>query len=150
MSHKMHKNHITKNASVDFVTSVLPVAQNNEAIMKLVGEVRQICFELHTHLRHGHLERVYQRGLAHRFELGGIRFQEQALLVAKDFDDYCLAEFHVDFLVQGELIVEVKATSTLANEHIAQAIGYLRCSGLRHALLVNFGSPRVEFKKLIL
>ena len=48
------------------------------------------------------------------------------------------------------LIVELKACKALANEHTAQVLGYLRASQLRHAMLINFGAPKIEIKKLIL
>ncbi len=63
---------------------------------------------------------------------------------------YVLGDYFADLLVENRLIIELKACKALANEHTAQVLGYLRASGKQHALLVNFGSSRIQFKKLIL
>ena len=55
-----------------------------------------------------------------------------------------------DLFVQNTLIIELKAVKTLADEHTAQALGYLRASNTRHGLLINFGNPVFQIKKLIL
>lgn len=67
-----------------------------------------------------------------------------------DADGTVLGDYYADLLVAGVLIVELKACKTLADEHIAQVLGYLRASGNCHALLINFGSPKIQTRKLIL
>jgi len=54
------------------------------------------------------------------------------------------------FLIEAHLVVELKACSTLLTEHTAQMLGYLRASRLRRGMLINFGAPRLQIKKLIL
>ena len=75
--------------------------------------------------------------------------QQQALQVC-DEDGTVLGDYYADLFVEDCLIVELKACKALANEHIAQVLGYLRASNHRDALLINFGSPKLEIKKLIL
>jgi GxxExxY protein len=65
-------------------------------------------------------------------------------------DGTVLGDYFADLSVESDLIVELKACKTLTNDHIAQALGYLRASGRRHALLINFGAPKIEIRKLIL
>ena len=50
----------------------------------------------------------------------------------------------------GKLIVELKACNAIANEHIAQLLGYLRASQIEHGLLINFGAPKLQIKKYVL
>lgn len=121
-----------------------------EDILALCDRVRQIAFDLHTYLRHGHLEKVYENGLAHRLRKAGIEEEQQRPLQVRDEDGAILGDYFADLFVDGRLIVELKACKALANEHTAQVLGYLRASGYRHGLLINFGSPRIQFKKLIL
>ena len=123
---------------------------DEKEILELCDRVRQTAFDLHTFLRHGHLEKVYENGLAHRLRKKGLRVEQQRPLQVRDEDGAALGDYFADLFVENELIVELKACRALANEHIAQVLGYLRASGQRHALLINFGSPKIEIKKLIL
>ncbi len=122
----------------------------DQGILALCDRVREIAFGLHTYLRHGHLEKVYENGLAHRLRKAGIAVDQQRPLQVCDEDGTVLGDYFADLFVDGRLTVELKACKALASEHTAQVLGYLRASGNRHALLINFGSPKIEFKKFIL
>jgi len=67
-----------------------------------------------------------------------------------DEDGTGLGEYHADLLVDNRLIVELTACKALGPEHIAQVLGYLRAARMRDALLINFGSPTLQVRKLIL
>ena len=67
----------------------------------------------------------------------------------QDEDGSLLGEFVAGLLVNKEFIVELKAVRALADEHTAQLLGYLRASRLEHGMLVNFGAPRIQFRKYI-
>lgn len=123
---------------------------DEKEILELCDRVRQTAFELHTFLRHGHLEKVYENGLAHRLRKAGLKVEQQHALQVRDEDGTVLGDYLADLFVENSLIVELKACKTLANEHLAQVLGYLRASGQRHAMLINFGSPKIEVRKLIL
>jgi GxxExxY protein len=116
-------------------------------VLALCDRIREISLALHGYLRSGHLEKVYQNGLAHRLELAGIRFDQQCPLKVADQDGTILGEYYADFLVEGILVVELKACRALADEHIAQLLGYLRASGVPPGLLINFGAPKLEIRK---
>jgi GxxExxY protein len=58
-------------------------------------------------------------------------------------------EFTADLLVNGEFILELKAVRSLAEEHTAQGLDHLRASRREHAMLINFGSPKIQFRKYI-
>jgi GxxExxY protein len=119
-------------------------------ILELCDHIRQIAFDLHVYLRHGHLEKVYENGLAHRLRKAGLRIEQQCPLKVLDEDGTVLGDYYADLFVENCLIVELKACKALASEHTAQVLGYLRASSQRNALFINFGSPNIEIKKLIL
>jgi GxxExxY protein len=120
---------------------------DDREILALCDRIRKISLALHGYLRHGHMEKVYENGLAHRLEKAGIRFEQQHPLKVADEDGATLGEFYADFLVEGCLGVELKACKALVDEHIAQILGYLRASRMEHGLLINFGAPRLAIRK---
>ena len=135
MGHKKHRKRKT---------------MNETAARQLTDIVRQTAFEAHTFLRHGHNERVYENSLRNRLRKKGHTVEQQHPIEVRDEDGSLLGDFIADLVVDGELIVELKAVRALVDEHIAQALGYLRGSRKEHALLINFGAPRIQFQKLIL
>ena len=124
--------------------------ENSADIFALCDVVRQTAFELQTWLRHGHLEKVYENGLANRLRKKGLTVLQQHPLPVRDEDGSVLGDYLADLFVNGCLIVELKAVKALADEHTAQILGYLRASGVEHGLLINFGAPKLEVKKYIL
>jgi GxxExxY protein len=121
-----------------------------DPIFELCDEVRETAFALHCHLKHGHVERVYENGLVHRLRKRAHDVVQQHPLRVFDQDGTSLGEFFADLFVNQCLIVEVKACRTLVDEHIAQLLGYLRTGRIEHGLLINFGAPRLEVRKFAL
>jgi GxxExxY protein len=119
-------------------------------IFQLCDQIRETAFALHCYLRHGHLEKVYENGLAHRLRKAGVQVKQQHPLQVLDEDGTVLGDYLADLLVEGELIVELKACKAIADEHVAQLLGYLRGCRVEHGLLINFGSRKIEIKKFIL
>jgi len=123
---------------------------DDKEVMILCDKIRIASFSAHKFLKHGHLEKIYENALAHRLKKQGIALEQQYALKVFDEDGTLLGDFFADLFVEKNLIVEIKACRTLAEEHIAQILGYLRASRIRHGLLINFGSPKLQIKKLIL
>ena len=119
-------------------------------VFALCDRVRETSFELHCFLRHGHLEKVYENGLANRLRKSGLIVHQQHPLQVWDKDGSVLGEYYADLLVQDCVIVELKACKSLADEHVAQLLGYLRSSRIEHGLLINFGSPKLQIRKFAL
>jgi GxxExxY protein len=67
-----------------------------------------------------------------------------------DEDGTLLGDFYADVLIQDRLIVELKATRSIADEHVAQLLGYLRSSRVETGLLINFGNPVLFVKKYLM
>ena len=123
--------------------------ENSLDIFALCDAVRQTAFELQSFLRHGHLEKVYENGLANRLQKKGYTVLQQHPLPVLDEDGTILGDYLADLFVNGCLIVELKAAKALADEHAAQILGYLRAIRIEHGLLINFGAPKLEVKKYV-
>ena len=121
-----------------------------DPVFLLCDKVRETAFSLHEYLRHGHKERIYEVGLAHRLGQQGLAVEQQVPLQVQDIDGTILGDLLIDLLVEQELVIEVKATRALAPEHIAQLLGYLRATRKEHGLLINFGAPKLEIRKYAL
>jgi len=93
------------------------------------------------------LEKVYENALAHRLRKLGLDVKQQAPIKVYDEDKTMLGEYLADLLVEGELIVELKTVRTIAPEHEAQILGYLKSARLEHGLLINFGSYKFQIRK---
>ena len=121
----------------------------NERIGELVAKIRQVAYDLHAYLGTGLLEKVYENGLRHRLELAGMRVEVQKPLKVYDSDGFCLGEYFADLVVEGQVVVELKAVSKIANEHYAQILNYLKITGAPAGLLINFGSYKFEVRTVI-
>jgi GxxExxY protein len=124
--------------------------KSQDEIFALCDRIRETSFELHGYLRHGHLEKVYENGLANRLRKKGMHVEQQYPLKVFDEDGTVLGDYFADLLVEKELIVELKATRVLASEHIAQILGYLRACRIEHGMLINFGAPKLQIRKYAL
>jgi GxxExxY protein len=122
---------------------------NCETINHLCDLVRETSFAIHCYHRHGHLEKVYENALAHRLRKAGLVVEQQHPLRVLDEDGTPLGEYFADLFIEGRLIVELKAVRAVADEHVAQLLGYLRSSRIETGLLINFGA-RVLFVKTYL
>lgn len=118
-------------------------------IEDLVAQVRQTAYAIHVYHAHGHLEKVYENALAHRLRLAGIDVKQQHPIQVRDEDGTILGEYFADLIVEDRLLVELKAVKSLADEHIAQTLGYLKSTGLDHGMLINFGSYKFQVRKFI-
>lgn len=122
----------------------------DKSIKELCDVVRQTAYDIHVYHGHGHLEKVYENALAHRLRKLGRDVKQQHPLKVYDEDGTLIGEYAADLLVENMLIVELKAARTLADEHVAQLLGYLKSARVEHGLLINFGSYKFEIKKYAL
>lgn len=120
-----------------------------QAIKHLCDEVRQTAYDIHVFLGQGHFGKVYENALVHRLRKAGLSVEQQYSMKVYDEDGTELGAFAADLFVNSKLLVELKACKTMAPEHTAQLLGYMRAARIDHGLLINFGSYRFEIKKYI-
>ncbi len=118
-------------------------------INQLCDVVRETAYAIHVYHGHGHLEKVYENALAHRLRKLGLEVKQQHEIKVFDEDGTIVGEFAADLLVEDRLIIELKAAKAIADEHVAQLLGYLKSTRLEHGLLVNFGSYKFQIKKYV-
>lgn len=112
--------------------------RTDEEIKELCDRIRETGFALHSYLRHGHLEKVYENGLAHRLHKVGVKVEQQKPLQVTDEDGTVLGDYFADLFVEECLIVELKACKALASEHTAQVLGY---PGIANSFCVRRSAP---------
>lgn len=111
---------------------------------RVIGAV----FEVSNTLGAGFLEKVYQRALLREFGLRGIKASSEAALKIT-YKGQNVGEYFADILVEDSVVLELKCVDRLAADHTAQCLNYLRASGLTVCLLINFQSPKVEWKRVV-
>ena len=117
---------------------------------ELTGVLRQTAFETHSYFGHGFLEKVYENALVNRLRRKGLKIAQQSALLVRDEDGTVVGEYVADLVVDDCVVVEVKAVTSLANEHVAQILNYLKACGIRLGVLVNFGARRLQFRRFLL
>ena len=113
-------------------------------------EIIGAAMEVHSQLGNGFLEAVYQEALAREFVLRNISFNREVELAIRYKGELLNAKYRVDFICFGDIIVELKAISTLTNTDIAQLINYLKATGYHRGLILNFGSPSLQHRRKVL
>ena len=108
------------------------------------------CMAVHRELGHGFLEPVYQEALAIELDYQGIPFVREQGLNIKYRGIELNKIYKADFVCYNGIIVELKAIRELSNDHIAQLINYLKATNLKVGLLINFGTPSLQHKRLVL
>lgn len=114
---------------------------------KIIGA----AFEVHKFLGNGFQEVIYQRALAYEMEKAGLGFQreiEQAIFY-KDLPNP-IGTRRADFVVEGKVLVELKALVQIEEVHWAQTLNYLKAYKLEVGLLINFGAKSLVFKRFVL
>ena len=115
-----------------------------EVLKALASEVGQIAYGVHEYFGTGLLEKVYETAFEHRLQKAGYKVERQKPLNVYDEDGFCVGEYFVDVYINDILVVELKAAATLAPEHFAQVINYLKIMDRPVGLLINFGSRKFE------
>ncbi len=104
--------------------------------------------EVHRELGPGFLEAVYQKALVCELTQRGIPFEEQKLLPVY-YKDQLVGDYKADFVIDGRIILELKAVSALSTVHEAQALHYLVATKMQLAILINFGASSLQTKRIV-
>ncbi len=107
------------------------------------------CIEVHKNLGRGFLEAIYHEALFYEFEDKGIPFDSEVPLEVW-YKERKLKKLYVaDFICYDEILLEIKAVETLTNDHTAQVLNYLKATDMKIGLLINFGSFKIQIKRII-
>ena len=96
----------------------------------------------------GFLEKVYENALAHELHKAGMKVHQQHG-IAVHYDGIVVGEYAADLLVEGVLLLELKAVKELDDVHFAQCLNYLKATRFRLCLLINFGKPKLEVRRIV-
>ncbi len=116
--------------------------------MKLTGQIIGAAMEVHRLLGPGFVEAIYQRALLQELQLRGLETEIERRIVVS-YKDEVVGVHRLDMIVQKCVVVELKAVSSIMDVHRAQAISYLKASGIEVALILNFGEPSLAFKRVV-
>ena len=120
------------------------VYPHRELTEKIIGA----AFEVHRVMGTGFLKKVYETALARELSSRGVTARPQAE-IAVGYKGQPVGTYFADLVVDDVVICEVKATSSLAPEHEAQLLNYLKASGIKVGLLLNFGARRLQVKRMV-
>jgi GxxExxY protein len=121
---------------------------NADMLNALSERIIGCAFAVANGLGSGFLEKVYENALAHELRKAGLRVaQQQGVSVV--YDDVIVGEYAADLLVEAAIVVELKAVRALDDVHQAQCMNYLRATGMHLCLLLNFGRPRLEIRRIV-
>ena len=113
-------------------------------------QIRGACFEVYKEKGCGFLESVYQECLEFELDLQGIPYVAQPSLELEYKGRKLKSKYQPDLICFGEIVIELKAVSAIADEHRAQLHNYLKATGHRLGFLVNFGHyPKVEIERIV-
>lgn len=116
----------------------------------LTGEILRAAFEVASTLGHGFLEAIYQRALAHELDLAGLRVAREVPFRVS-YKGLEMGTYLADLVVEDKVVVELKCIDgPIGLPHVSQCLNYLRASGVRTGLVINFGRPRIEYRRVSL
>lgn len=117
-----------------------------ERELDLAGKIIGLAMKVHRTLGPGFLESVYENALAFEMGRAGLAFERQKSLRVL-YEGVLVGEFTADLFIEESLIIELIAVSAIAEVHEGQVVNYLTAAGMDDGLLLNFGSPSLEFKR---
>jgi GxxExxY protein len=121
---------------------------DKDALNQLSRQIIGCAFVVSNTLGVGFLEKVYENALTHELRKAGLAVEQQ-YPVTVHYDGVIVGTYIADMLVENTVMVELKAVTALDTVHRAQCINYLKGSGLWLCLLLNFGNPRLEIKRVV-
>lgn len=119
--------------------------QRDQETFAIIGAAMAV----HTELGAGFLEAVYQHALAIEFSRRNILFEREVELPVSYRGELLPVSYRADFVCYGNIIVELKALKAISGIEQAQVLNYLKATGFKKALLINFGASSLEYQRLV-
>ncbi len=107
-----------------------------------------LAMKVHSKLGYGFLEKVYENGLMVLFGREGIEAKQQVPITVY-FEEEVVGNYYADILVEDKVILEIKSVENIIDAHIAQTLNYLKATGLRLAIILNFSKEKLEYKRIV-
>jgi GxxExxY protein len=124
--------------------------ENKNIIHKeLSYKIIELALEVHNELGCGFLEKVYENALMILLDREGIPARQQAPADVY-FQNKVVGQYFADILIDNKIILELKTVDAISDVHKAQLLNYLRATGIKLGLIMNFAKPRFEYKRLVL
>ena len=117
-------------------------------INEITYQIRGAVFEVNKVLGAGFLEKVYEKALLIELMLRGLRAESQVAIQIK-YKGNIVGDYFADIVVEGQVIIELKAVEQIQKIHEAQLLNYLKATGFKIGLLINFKYPKAEIKRFI-
>lgn len=121
---------------------------DKKAIDELSNKIIGIAIEVHKTIGPGFVEKIYERALAYEFQKRKIEFTNQKVIRVR-YKEIELGDQRIDFLIEDEIILELKAVSKIDKLHIAQMLSYLKAANKKLGLILNFAKQTLEIKRVI-
>ena len=121
---------------------------NADQLNKISERTINAAYKVSNTLGSGFLEKVYENALAHQLRKDGVKIEQQRPIKVY-YDDVVVGDYFADLIAEGIVIVELKAARRIEDIHLAQTLNYLKVTGLKLGLILNFGKPRVEIKRVV-
>ena len=119
-----------------------------DKLNKISERIINAAYKISNTLGAGFLEKVYENALAHQLRKDGMRIEQQRPIKVY-YDNVVVGDYFADLIAVGAVIVELKAAKDIEDIHLAQTLNYLKTTGLKLGLIINFGKPRVEIKRVV-
>lgn len=119
----------------------------DEFLNSISFRINGCAFAVAKQLRAGYLEKVYENALVYEMRKQGLTVSQQVQLEVF-YDGVVVGHYIADIIVEETVLVELKATESINDAHIAQALNYLTTTGFPLCLILNFGSPKVQIKRV--
>lgn len=116
-----------------------------ELSYKIIG----LAMEVHRELGYGFLEKVYENALMILLEENNIKVEQQKQIIIK-FHGKEIGNYVSDLLVEEKIIIELKVATKIKNFHKAQVANYLKATGKKLGIIINFGTEKLEFERVVM
>ena len=113
---------------------------------QLTGQILEACFEVSNELGIGFIESVYEKALQVALLQKGISVVRQIPLHVS-FRGVMVGDFTADMIIDGKVLLELKAADALSNQHFAQLLNYLKATRIEVGMAINFGTPKIQFRR---
>ncbi len=113
---------------------------------ELTGKILEACFEVSNELGVGYIESVYEKALQVALIQKGLSVERQ-LPLKVSFRGVMVGDFSADMIVEGKVLLELKAVDAFSNRHFAQLLNYLKATGIEVGMVINFGTPKIQYRR---